>query len=154
LTALRASNGDIAFVVAVSDAWVNTGDELARIATVPSPDAVALRRIIATIGRTRVHGTLRSFAAVWAARRASGQPAPAQREVMRLARRMLRMAFTDPIALGDLALTGDDLRGAGVQPGPALGRILHALLDRVLDDPALNTHDRLLALASTLAQES
>ncbi len=57
------------------------------------------------------------------------------------------MAFRDPIALADLALTGDDLRRAGIPAGPMMGRILHDLLDRVLDDPTLNTHDQLLALA-------
>ena len=71
-----------------------------------------------------------------------------------LFRSMLRIAFADPIALQDLAVSGDDLRAAGIPAGPMLGRILHDLLERVLDDPALNTHDRLLALAKALAKES
>jgi tRNA nucleotidyltransferase (CCA-adding enzyme) len=64
------------------------------------------------------------------------------------------MAFRDPIALGDLAISGDDLRAAGLRPGPQLGRILHLLLEHVLRDPALNTHDDLLRLAQRLAEES
>jgi hypothetical protein len=53
-----------------------------------------------------------------------------------------------PLGLGDLAVTGDDLLKAGVPKGPAVGETLRALLDRVLDDPSLNTRDKLLALAA------
>ncbi|HLS46986.1 MAG TPA: CCA tRNA nucleotidyltransferase [Gemmatimonadales bacterium] len=56
----------------------------------------------------------------------------------------------DPIARRDLALRGDDLMALGFQ-GPGVGRVLDGLLDRVLDDPALNTRDRLLALAREMA---
>jgi hypothetical protein len=55
-----------------------------------------------------------------------------------------------PLSLGDLAITGDDLMQAGVPRGPAVGTTLRALLERVLDDPAVNTKERLLALAVTL----
>jgi tRNA nucleotidyltransferase (CCA-adding enzyme) len=64
------------------------------------------------------------------------------------------MAFRDPIALGDLAITGDDLRAAGLRPGPQLGRILQLLLAQVLVDPTFNTHDDLLRMARQLAEES
>jgi hypothetical protein len=110
--------------------------------------------MVARIGRMRVQGTLRVFAAIWAARRAAGVVAPSQGDVMWLARRMVRVAYSEPIALGDLQITGDDLRAAGLKPGPAMGRILHTLLDRVLSDPALNTPDHLLAMAMSLAEES
>ena len=53
-----------------------------------------------------------------------------------------------PLSLGHLAITGDDLLKAGVPKGPAVGETLRALLDRVLDDPSLNTRDKLLALAA------
>ncbi len=154
LTALRASNSETAFASAVAAAWVTSGAELERLAAAPGASAAALRRIVARIGRLRVHGTLRAFAALWAARRAAGQPAPSGLETMRLARRMLQIAFTDPVALGDLAVSGDDLREVGIRPGPQLGRILHQLLDRVLDDPMLNTQQHLLALARHLAEEN
>jgi tRNA nucleotidyltransferase (CCA-adding enzyme) len=49
-------------------------------------------------------------------------------------------------ARSQLALTGDDLRAAGVAAGPELGRILERLLDVVLDDPARNESAALLAL--------
>jgi len=48
---------------------------------------------------------------------------------------------------GQLAVTGDDLRAAGIPPGPELGRLLTRLLDAVLEDPSLNSRERLLELA-------
>jgi tRNA nucleotidyltransferase (CCA-adding enzyme) len=65
------------------------------------------------------------------------------------ARRIL--AAKEPLAIGDLVLTGKDLMAALSQPpGPIIGRILQALLDRVIEDPSLNTRDRLLAAAQEL----
>ena len=56
---------------------------------------------------------------------------------------------------GDLAVDGDDLMAElGIGPGPHLGRILDALLERVVADPALNDRPSLLLLArSMLADE-
>jgi tRNA nucleotidyltransferase (CCA-adding enzyme) len=153
LTQLRASNSDIAFAAAIADSWAQYGTPLERAAITP-PEPVLLRRIVAGIGRTRVHGTIRAFAAIWAARRAVGHSAPSTVQVMRLARQMLRVAYADPIALSDLAVTGDDLRAAGIRPGPALGRILHTLLDWVLDDPTRNAFPTLIEMARTLSQET
>ena len=62
-----------------------------------------------------------------------------------LHRRMRRSLFADPIELADLAIGGDDLRRAGIPAGPIYAKILHALLERVLEDPARNTPDALLA---------
>ena len=50
-----------------------------------------------------------------------------------------------PLTLGDLAVSGDDLVEAGVRKGPRVGKTLERLLRIVLDDPALNTKDDLLA---------
>jgi len=154
LTALRASNADIAFAVALAESWTTVGVALEVVAASRTADDAALRRVVARIGRMRVHGTLRAFAAIWASRRAAGVSAPTQMQVMALSRRMLRIAFRDPIAIGDLAVTGDDLRVAGLQAGPAMGRVLHRLLDRVLDDPRLNTPEQLLSAARLLSQET
>jgi tRNA nucleotidyltransferase (CCA-adding enzyme) len=52
-----------------------------------------------------------------------------------------------------LAIDGDDLqRELGIPPGPRLGTILDALLDRVIADPAVNTRGTLLAIARGLAR--
>lgn len=54
-------------------------------------------------------------------------------------------ASGDPLSLKDLALRGDDLIAAGVRPGPEVGDLLAQLLDHVLEDPARNTREQLLA---------
>ncbi len=154
LIALRASNSDAAHAAALADAWHSCGDGLEALAGADDMSPAMLRRLAAQIGRVRVAGTLRAVAAVWAARREVGEVAPTHEQTQRLARRLLRIAFTEPVALGDLAVDGDDLRRVGVRPGPLLGRILHQLLDRVLDDPSINTQDHLLALARAMAEES
>lgn len=52
----------------------------------------------------------------------------------------------------DLVIDGDDLmRTVGLTPGPAVGRLLDELLERVLGDPMLNERARLLTLAREIA---
>jgi putative nucleotidyltransferase with HDIG domain len=59
-----------------------------------------------------------------------------------------------PVTVRALAVTGTDVMGAcGVRPGPAVGRILDRLLERVLADPSLNRRDSLLMLAREAADE-
>ncbi len=60
------------------------------------------------------------------------------------------LARGDATSRGQLALSGDDLIAAGVPRGPAVGAMLGRLLDAVLDDPTLNSRDRLLQLARTV----
>jgi tRNA nucleotidyltransferase (CCA-adding enzyme) len=55
----------------------------------------------------------------------------------------------DPLARSELAVTGNDLLELGLS-GPRMGEILNLLLDRVLENPALNTRETLLALAREL----
>lgn len=56
---------------------------------------------------------------------------------------------------GDLAIDGDDLmRALGMTPGPALGRLLDELLERVIGDPMLNERNRLLTLAHEISASS
>ncbi|HEX4417289.1 MAG TPA: hypothetical protein VH165_05290 [Kofleriaceae bacterium] len=60
----------------------------------------------------------------------------------------------DALAVNELAVTGKDLLVAlDMIPGPALGRLLTVLLERVLGDPALNTREALIALARGLELE-
>ena len=54
-----------------------------------------------------------------------------------------------PLSINDLAIDGGDLKGIGIEPGPAYGRIMRALLDRVLEEPSLNEHDRLIEIVRT-----
>jgi poly(A) polymerase/tRNA nucleotidyltransferase (CCA-adding enzyme) len=62
-------------------------------------------------------------------------------------RKLLESEGGAPHQLRDLAIDGSDLIAAGFAPGPDLGRTLEELLSRVVDDPSLNTRDRLLAEA-------
>ncbi|HHV61516.1 MAG TPA: CCA tRNA nucleotidyltransferase [Firmicutes bacterium] len=52
--------------------------------------------------------------------------------------------------LRDLAVNGDDVMEIlGITRGPEVGRVLHSLLERVLEDPGLNTRDNLIRLIKT-----
>jgi hypothetical protein len=61
------------------------------------------------------------------------------------------LASGAPLALGDLAVRGEDLQAAGLAAGPGMGRVLRQLLEEALDDPARNTRETLLARAKELA---
>jgi tRNA nucleotidyltransferase (CCA-adding enzyme) len=52
----------------------------------------------------------------------------------------------DALTRTDLAVSGSDMESLGAS-GPRIGQMLAELLDQVLEDPALNTKDRLLDLA-------
>lgn len=106
-----------------------------------SADAEALRRLIARAGRLMVPGLTRLL---WARAKADGLPASEGPAGIALYRRALRCAFRDPLTVADLAIDGEDLRQHGVPPGPQMGTMLAALLERVLVDPSQNTRDALI----------
>lgn len=56
----------------------------------------------------------------------------------------------DAVTLKDLAISGSDLIAEGMSPGRQIGEILAVLLDKVLDDPSLNTREILLKLSKEL----
>ena len=105
-----------------------------------------IRRWVSVAGRTRFASVVRLADARWWAEREAGQEAPSAPSVASLHRRALRIAYRDPVELSDLAVDGTDLQKLGLS-GPALGKALQGLLEAVVRDPSLNTHDRLLALA-------
>lgn len=95
-------------------------------------DDVAVRRWLARVGDAAddlLRGQLLS----------TGEPAPWANAVAAI------RARGEPLRREDLALRGGDLVDLGLR-GPEVGRMLDALLARVLDDPALNTREALLAL--------
>jgi tRNA nucleotidyltransferase (CCA-adding enzyme) len=54
----------------------------------------------------------------------------------------------------DLAINGGDvMRVLAVPPGRIVGEILEKLLERVIDDPALNEREKLEALVPEIADE-
>lgn len=58
-----------------------------------------------------------------------------------------------PLSEKELEIMGSDLiRELGIQPGPAIGQLLRALLEEALADPSLNERGRLLERARALAE--
>ncbi|MDR0628616.1 MAG: HD domain-containing protein [Treponema sp.] len=62
------------------------------------------------------------------------------------------LAKSQALSLKDLSISGKDLLALGLKPGPPMGIILSALLEAVVEDPALNTREKLLALAGNLKE--
>ncbi|MDR0312540.1 MAG: CCA tRNA nucleotidyltransferase [Treponema sp.] len=62
------------------------------------------------------------------------------------------LAEKKALTLKDLAISGNDLTTAGISPGKRMGLILKELLEAVLDDPDLNTREKLLEIALKLNQ--
>ena len=93
-----------------------------------------IRRLLADI--TRAHAA--AAVALW---RADGASTLAERADAILGR-------GDALAAGDLAVTGGDLiTELALKPGPQVGKLIAALVDRVIEDPAENTRERLLDFA-------
>jgi hypothetical protein len=51
-----------------------------------------------------------------------------------------------PLKTVDLKVNGYDLMNIGVEAGPLIGMILNYLMEKVLEDPTLNTKEKLLEL--------
>ena len=154
LKALKYSNVEVRTTVVLATAAAELSPTFAT--SDPEPADAVLRRFVARIGRLNVAGTARLL---WARTTAELGPHATedQRRTARLAgtrlyRRTARIAWHDPLTIGDLAVDGDDLRAAGVPPGRDMGHTLQRLLELVLDDPAKNARETLLAdIRATLA---
>ncbi len=153
LRQLRFSNQQVAWCRALVESWEAVGNELRSGLQHASYGPRDVRRWVAGVGRVRVPSVMRLAYARFAAEGALGLGAIDLGRVCALHRRMLRSAFRDPVELSDLAVDGDDLRTHGIPAGRAIGLILHALLDWVLEDPSRNTRDRLLPRARELYDE-
>jgi tRNA nucleotidyltransferase (CCA-adding enzyme) len=103
-----------------------------------SNDPADVRRWLAEVGVSA-----RELTELWRLRHVSW---PTWRSVIEVVR-----GRGDATAVKDLAVSGEDLIGAGIAPGPRLGQVLSQLLDRVLDEPRLNTRESLLTLAKELS---
>lgn len=80
-----------------------------------------------------------------------GYPLSRIRHMVRAVHAEISPARGGAFTLSHLAITGRDLiTRAGVPQGPRVGLILNALLDRVIDTPALNEPEALLAEAVRL----
>lgn len=145
LRELRFSNRD-------ADRTAHVASEAERLRadlTGPVTDRV-LRTWAAATGRTDLADALRIATAVLQAD--EGTDAAGLARVPSIYRRAVRCAWRDPVEISDLAVDGEDLmRDAGVRPGPGIGTTLRGLLIWVLEDPARNTRDALIARARSLA---
>ena len=145
LSALRFSKHDTSWVGALVERWQTVGAEMTTSLLSGAPAESQVRRWLARVGRTYAGAFLRVALARWTAMARVGQRTPDAAAVRSLHRSMRRSLFRDPIELADLQVTGNDLRRAGIPAGPIYAKILHALLERVLERPADNTPDVLLA---------
>jgi tRNA nucleotidyltransferase (CCA-adding enzyme) len=151
---LRFSKQEGQWISRIIERWQSVGADITDALTGGKADDGKVRRWIAAVGRMELGAFFRLAAARWEARRnigvTDGASPPAAQAVHGLYRRSLLASLSEPVDLRDLAVDGDDLRQAGIAPGPELGRILSALLELVLDDPQSNTRDRLLSEARRL----
>ena len=161
LRALRASNHELRWT---ADLTQRAGALVDRVRDVLGSDDgasdVELRRWAAACGRTITAPCFRLIAARFSAERdalaagpaaRSGATVPRAARVRSTYRRLVRIAYHDPIELADLAVSGGDLASAGIPAGPAVGATLRRLLDDVIEDASRNRRDWLLARASELS---
>lgn len=98
-------------------------------------DDPALRRWLRDVGREELD-------AVLALGRADGRDVD---ELERRARRELDAELV--LTTRELPISGKDVMDVlSIRPGPVVGRVLEHLLDRVMDDPAVASRERLLSL--------
>ena len=152
LRALRFSNTQVASIAHLLRSWHTLGAAMGSALQSGIPPAAQIRRWAAVAGRPAFPLLIRLADARWAAQRATGGNAPLASTVRSFYAQGIRTAYRDPIAIADLAIDGDDLVAGGIAPGPALGQILTALRDAVLEDPSRNTRDTLLDLARQLSR--
>lgn len=55
-----------------------------------------------------------------------------------------------PFGPKDLAINGHDIMGLGVSEGPMIGKMISAIVDKVLENPSLNTREQLIAFCEEL----
>jgi len=109
----------------------------------------AVRRFIRKVG-------LENIPSLFALRRAdnigSGARSPRMYALEALWQRVQEeIAAANAFSLKDLAIDGNDImRELGIPQGPKVGQILNALFERVLDEPDLNTREKLLELARAM----
>ena len=150
LRALRFSNERVRWIGDIVERWHVLHASISEALHDESVSEETVRRWVSAIGRTRVHALFAVLDARFAAEDRDARPN--RREGVRALREHAeQIALRDPLETGDLAIDGGDLMKAGIKAGPQLGATLRGLLDWVLEDPARNTNDQLLARVRELA---
>ena len=111
----------------------------------PEAGDAAVRRWIRKVGEDNMWDLYRfHLADWWGNRKRAGQPPAPLVSMYRRVRAVLEAG--DALEVTDLEIGGDDLIAMGLHPGPEFGEILSALLERVVEDPTLNSRERLLRI--------
>ena len=109
------------------------------------------RRLLRRVGKDNFDDLIKLRIAE---RKGSGVP-KAEPYRLRHLQFMVEQASKEPISVGQLAVTGNDLiHELGLRPGPMIGGILHALLAEVLEDPKKNDKKYLLEQAQALQEKT
>lgn len=110
----------------------------------PPLEEIGVRRVLSSVGRGFAASAVEAWRADGVARPGGGGAALAEHGRTILAR-------GDALAVAELAVAGADLMAElAMPPGAEIGKILRALLEQVLDEPAGNERARLLAAAAKL----
>ncbi len=116
-------------------------EELDRLMLSQWSDA-AVRRFIKRVGEENIEDLFKLRIAD-----ASSNPKTAFKpeEITELQKHISAVRQQDmALKVTDLDITGDDLKHLGVEPGKKMGEILNALLEQVIEDPLLNSKEKLL----------
>ena len=111
----------------------------------PPPDAPpsGLRRWLLHVPPSLINDLFRLRFALWRAPPTDG----GDRELAERWRKVHALVISHPVIdTSGLAVDGRDLKGMGLEPGPLFGEILRTLLDRVIEQPELNTKEALTAI--------
>src|SRR5262249_33693107 len=132
---LKASNAEVERVVQL----------VGRQSDLFPPDAPAagIRRWLLHVQPALVRDLFRLRIALWRARPIKG----GMEDLTHRWRRAHTVMLEHPVLdTSGLDIDGGDLKKLGLTPGPRFGEMLRFLLDRVVDQPALNTKEQLLAI--------
>jgi len=108
----------------------------------------AVRRFVRSVGLEEIPDLVAVRLADMAGNgRKGGDRTPLAQLLQRVDEVMTRDAA---LTVKDLAVGGHELMALGLPPGPGIGRIQRALLERVLDDPSVNSVETLTGIAREL----
>jgi len=102
----------------------------------------AVRRFINRVGEENIEDLFK----LRIADATSNPSSPFQpEEITELQKHISKVRAQDmALKISDLEINGEDLKAIGVKSGPQMGPILKALLDLVIEDPLMNTKEKLL----------
>lgn len=130
---------DILRALKFSNAEAELAGALVAVDAVELPDLepMSVRRVLARLGKEKRNAAVE----LWQ----TSRPDLAA---------VARQVVGDPLDISSLAIDGKQVMTAlDIKPGPQLGRILAALLSRVIEEPTLNTREKLLEEAQKLELE-